>query len=59
LKKKSSKAIPPAVSEYMASMAHKANAALKGTSTARDRASKAAKARWAKHRAASKDKAKE
>ena len=35
----------------MAAMAHKANAALKGTSTAHDRASKAAKARWAKHRA--------
>jgi hypothetical protein len=49
--KKKAKAVPKAVSEYMAAMAHKANAALKGTSTAHDRASKAAKARWEKHRA--------
>jgi hypothetical protein len=55
--KKKPKAVAKAVSEYMAAMAHKANAALKGTTTARDRASKAAKARWAKHRA--KKKAKE
>jgi hypothetical protein len=47
--KKKAKALPSAVSEYMAAMAHKTNAVLKGTTTARDRASKAAKARWAKH----------
>jgi hypothetical protein len=49
--KKKPKAVPAAVSEYMAAMAHKANAALKGTTTARDRARKAAQARWAKYRA--------
>jgi hypothetical protein len=48
---KKKKAVPTAVSEYMASLAHKANAVLKGTSTAHDRASKASKARWAKYRA--------
>ena len=59
MKKKQSKAISKAVSEYMASMAHKANAALKGTTTAKERASKAAKARWAKYKADRQDKAKE
>jgi hypothetical protein len=49
--KKKPKGVPKAVSEYMAALAHKANAAMKGTSTAHDRASKAAKARWAKQRA--------
>jgi hypothetical protein len=49
--KKKATAVPKAVSEYMAAMAHKANAAMKGTATAKERASKAAKARWAKHRA--------
>jgi hypothetical protein len=48
--KKKSKTVPASVSKYMADMAHKANAALKGTTTAHDRARKAAKARWAKHR---------
>jgi DNA invertase Pin-like site-specific DNA recombinase len=46
--KKKSKTVPPAVSAYMASMAHRANKALQGTETARKRASIASRTRWNK-----------
>jgi hypothetical protein len=50
-KTKLTKSVSPAVSEYMAEMARKSHASLKGTETAKLRASKAAKARWAKYKA--------
>lgn len=49
--KRRKKSVPAAVSEYMAEMARKSHAVLKGTATARERASKAAKTRWAKYKA--------
>lgn len=50
-KTKLNKSISPAVSEYMAEMARKSHVVLKGTDTAKLRAVKAAKARWAKYKA--------
>lgn len=40
--------IPRSVSRYMARLAHKANAKMRGTKMAKKRGRKAAKARWSK-----------
>jgi len=50
--------IPKSVSKYMSEMAKRANASMRGTAMAKERASTAAAKRWAKERSSEKHKKK-